>query len=247
MQKFYTVIGLDFETGGLDPTRHGSTQVALEAIRLDTLETIDRYSAYIAPYDKQETGQKRKILKPRWELQLDFGSGERMEYEEKALSCSGITVEMLNRRGKNYLEVAKNIIDFAVRYTFSPRLKPVLSGQNILFDIGFLQQLMNYAGMVKEFEKTFSGCYDFYGNFQPHSIDTLQLARLAFAGDETFTSCKLEMIAAHLGISLENAHDAGADIEATIEILRQLSFRMRSRACGVETARRERQRDYFKI
>ena len=49
----------------------------------------------------------------------------------------------------------------------------MLVGQNIAFDIGFLQQLMNYAGLAAEFEKTFSGTKDYYGNFQPHYIDTL--------------------------------------------------------------------------
>ena len=32
---------------------------------------------------------------------------------------------------------------------------------------------MNYAGLVAEFEKTFAGTKDYYGNFQPHYIDTL--------------------------------------------------------------------------
>lgn len=55
-KKIYTGVGLDFETGGLDPVRCACTQIALEAIRLDTLEVFDCYTAYIAPYCKQELG-----------------------------------------------------------------------------------------------------------------------------------------------------------------------------------------------
>ena len=51
---------------------------------------------------------------------------------------------------------------------------------------------MNYAGLAAEFEKTFSGTKDYYGNFQPHYIDTLVMGRLAFAADPEVTSYKLD-------------------------------------------------------
>jgi DNA polymerase III epsilon subunit-like protein len=250
-ERIFTVIGLDFETGGLDCTRHGCTQIALQAIRLDTMETVDRYVTYIAPYNRQETaGQgKRKVLKPKWELQLDF-LNEPMEYEPKALAYSGITMEMLQSKGIDIKEAAGNIIAFARRNTLaqSPQCKPVLAGHNAGFDTGFLQQLISYASLTGEFERTFAGTKDFYGNFQPAYIDTIQLARLAFAGDNSVSSYKLELIAAKLGIDLDDAHDAGADIAATLDVLKLLSFRTRSGQSGDEAViKRERTRDYFKI
>jgi DNA polymerase III epsilon subunit-like protein len=247
-----TAIGLDFETGGLDCSKHACTQIALQAIRLDTFETIDRYVAYIAPYNKLDgIGQaKRKVLRPRRELQLNFHC-ELMEYEQKALNYSGITMELLRNKGVNIHEIARTVIDFASRNTLTPgfRAKPVLIGQNITFDIGFLQQLMNYTGFTKEFEKTFAGDCDFYGNFQPHYIDTIDLARLAFAGDTSVTSYKLELIAEKLGIELDDAHDADADVTATLNIVRVLANRLRNREQVDEAviSRKEKTRTYFKI
>lgn len=81
--KIYTAIGLDFETGGLDCTRCACTQIALQAIRLDTFETFDRYVKYIAPYHKQEMGAvRRKVLRTKHELAQP---AERMDYEQAAL------------------------------------------------------------------------------------------------------------------------------------------------------------------
>jgi DNA polymerase III epsilon subunit-like protein len=247
-QRIFTAIGLDFETGGLDCTRHACTQIALQAVRLDTMETLERYVRYIKPYYKQETaGQgKRKVLKPKWELELEFYR-ERMEYDPKALSYSGITVEMLQSLGRDLKEVAQDIIRFAERNTFSSRCRPVLAGQNSPFDIGFLQQLMNYAGLVREFEKAFAGSCDFYGNFQPCYIDTIPLARLALAGDASVTSYKLELIADRLGIDLENAHDAEADITATLDIVKLLSSRMRNMQGDEAVIKQGTAGNYFKI
>ena len=120
-------------------------------------------------------------------------------------------------------------IAFAKRATLSKgnQCKPVLVGQNIAFDIGFLQQLVNYAGLAAEFEKTFSGSRDYYGNFQPHYIDTLALGRLAFAADPEVTSYKLELVASRLGVELDDAHDAAADVTATLDILGVYTSRLR--------------------
>lgn len=147
--RIYTAIGLDFETGGLDPVRCACTQIALEAIRLDTLEVFDRYAAYIAQYCKQELGAaRRKVLRSKHELAQPT---ERMDYEPRALEYSGITMERLEAQGVDLKEVAGAVLRFAERATLSKgtQCKPVLIGQNITFDIGFLTQLMSYAGLTK--------------------------------------------------------------------------------------------------
>ena len=228
--------------------RCACTQIALEAIRLDTLEVFDRYAAYIAQYCKQELGAaRRKVLRSKHELAQPT---ERMDYEPRALEYSGITMERLEAQGVDLKEVAGAVHRFAERATLSKgtQCKPVLIGQNITFDIGFLTQLMSYAGLTKEYEKTFAGKTDFYGNFQPLYLDTILLARLALAADTGVTSYKLELVAERLGIELDDAHDAGADVAATLEIVRVCAARMRnSEGAVTETAPKEKTRNHFLI
>ncbi|MDR1718082.1 MAG: 3'-5' exonuclease [Prevotella sp.] len=250
--KIYTGIGLDFETGGLDCTKNACTQIALQAVRFDTWEVTDRYMKYISPYTKQDIGglAKRKVLKNKYEKEKEK-EGEMMEYEKVALDYSGITMEMLINMGVDMKEVARDIIEFAKRNTLSKgaQCKPVLIGQNIIFDIGFLQQLMNYAGLVKEFEKVFAGKVDFYGNFQPHYIDTIDLARLTLANDPAINSYKLELIAERMDLELDDAHDADADVTATLNIVRVCSGRMRNSEGSGNSGvmKREKTRNHFKI
>lgn len=247
-KKIYTGVGLDFETGGLDPVRCACTQIALEAIRLDTLEVFDRYNCYIAPYCKQELGAaRRKVLRTKHE---QAQPSERMDYEPRALEYSGITMERLEAQGIDLKEVAGAVIHFAEGATLSKgvQCKPVLIGQNIAFDIGFLTQLMSYAGLTKEYEKTFAGKTDFYGNFQPLYMDTILLARLALGADPEVTSYKLELVAERLGIELDDAHDAGADVTATLDIVRVCATRMRnSEGPTPNGAQKEKTRNHFLI
>lgn len=220
-QKIYVGIGLDFETGGLDCRECACTQIALQAVRFDTWQVFDRYQAYIAPYGKQDAGlPRRKVLRTRHE-QAKEPEYVPMKYEQTALDYSA---------SKGY------------------QCKPVLVGQNIAFDIGFLQQLMNYAGLAAEFEKTFSGTKDYYGNFQPHYIDTLVMGRLAFAADPEVTSYKLELVASKLGVELDDAHDAAADVTATLDILGVYTSRLRqTEGAAIATQKKEKTRKYFKI
>lgn len=226
-QKIYVGIGLDFETGGLDCRECACTQIALQAVRFDTWQVFDRYQAYIAPYGKQDAGlPRRKVLRTRHE-QAKGQEYVPMKYEQAALDYSAITMEMLRTQGMDMKKVA---------------------GEVIAFDIGFLQQLVNYAGLAAEFEKTFSGSRDYYGNFQPHYIDTLALGRLAFAADPEVTSYKLELVASRLGVELDDAHDAAADVTATLDILGVYTSRLRQTE-GTATAmqKKEKTRKYFKI
>ena len=173
-----------------------------------------------------------------------------MLYEKKALDYSAITMDMLRQQGVDLLKVASEIIAFAKRNTMSngKQCKPFLIGQNIQFDIGFLQQMMNYAGLMTEFEKTFAGTKDYYGNFQPHYIDTILIGRLAFAADKEVTSYKLEIIASQLGVELDDAHDAAADVTATLDVLGAYTARLRNNDVATMTAQpRDKTRKHFKI
>lgn len=250
-QGTYTAIVLDFETGGLDCTRCACTQIAMQAVRLDTFEVLGRYVNYIAPYDKQPLGgvPKRKILKTRREVEQE-NTAEPMDYEPVALNYTGISMELLRSRGVALKQVAAEVIDFVRRHTLSkgPRYKPVLIGQNIPFDIGFLQQMMAYAGLQKEFAQAFAGTTDFYGNFQPHYLDSIALARLCLAAEPDITSYKLELVAERLGIELDDAHDADADVTATRQIVVQCGRRLRqNEGADIAQQRIPKTRDHFKI
>lgn len=250
-QGIYTAVVLDFETGGLDCTRCACTQIAMQAVRLDTFEVLGRYVNYIAPYDKQPLGgvPKRKVLKTRREVEQE-NTAEPMDYEPVALNYTGITMELLRSRGVALEQVAAEVIDFVRRHTLSkgPRYKPVLIGQNIPFDVGFLQQMMAYAGLQKEFAQVFAGTTDFHGNFQPHYLDTLDLARLCLAADPEVTSYKLELVAERLGIELDDAHDADADVTATRQIVVQCGRRLQqNEGADVAQQRIPKTRDHFKI
>ena len=247
--KVYVGIGLDFETGGLDPQTCACTQIAVQAVRLDTWQVIDQYQAYIYPYTKKFDGLNvKKVLKTRRELEKEENTP--MLYEDKALDYSAITMDMLRKQGVNIKQVAAEIIAFAKRNTVSvgKQCKPFLIGQNIQFDIGFLQQMMNYAGLMEEFEKTFAGTKDYYGHFQPHYIDTILIGRLAFAADKEVTSYKLEIVASQLGVDLDDAHDAAADVTATLDVLGVYTSRLRNNeGATMPTQQRDKTRKHFKI
>lgn len=250
-QGIHTAVVLDFETGGLDCTCCACTQIAMQAVRLDTFEVLGRYVNYIAPYDKQPLGgaPRRKVLKTRREVEQETAAVS-MGYEAAALNYTDITMELLRSRGVMLKRVAAEVIDFVRRHTLSkgPRYKPILIGQNIPFDAGFLQQMMAYAGLLKEFAQVFAGTTDFYGNFQPHYLDTIDLARLCLAADPEVISYKLELVTERLGIELDDAHDADADVTATREVAALCSRRLRQNE-GTDNVRQRapKTRDHFKI
>ena len=245
----------DFETGGTDCQKSAATQLSLHAVRLDTFEVMDKYNAYIYPYNKKsDIGKpKRKILKNKYDVDVEE---ELMEYSQVALDISGVTMDLLYQQGKPLEVVCNEVCDFIERNTFPvvPSNKPFMVGQNPLFDKGFMQQIMLYTGVWSRFIKLVRGAKDFWGNFQPAQLDTIMLSQLTFDDDKSITTWKLEAMAERLGIDLDDAHDADADVTATREIVRVLTARMRSQSVGggaevggLTAEKREKLRDHFKI
>ena len=108
---------------------------------------------------------------------------------------------------------------------------------------------MAYGGKLKEFAKVFAGITDFWGNFQPHYVDTIDLGKLTFAGDPEVTSYKLELLAERLGIELDDAHDADADVTATLNVAIVCSNRLRNSdgsSTGAGLQKKEKSRTHFK-
>jgi len=245
------VFTMDFETGGLDCQKCACTQIAIHAIRIDTFEVIDRLVLYFYPYKKQDKGvPKKKVLKSKYEEE----DAPLLEYNEGAEKATGITMAMLEEKGTDIEEVAEKILDFISTNAALVKKKaerPFFIGQNIIFDIGFMQQVMAYTNNEKKFSSLVRGEKDFYGNFQPLYIDTIVLGQLALGNKSDINSWSLELLANRMGIENDDAHDADADVEATTGIARECAIRMRSSGgnedSGIAEQKKEKSRDHFKI
>lgn len=244
---------LDFETGGLDCQTSACTQIALHATRLDTFERIGTYVKYIYPYNQKDikgVTEKRKILKSKH----DTPESKPMEYGDKALEYSAITMEMLYASGVDIDVVAQEVVQFIADNTpkVGKNMKPFLIGQNVEFDKGFFMQMMEYAGLVKEVSKYLRGHKDFYGHWQPDVVDTIILGQLALCATPNVNSYKLEIMCERLGVELDDAHDADADVSATTNVVAVLTQRMRSvggtaEGDGLMMSKTEKSRKHFKI
>ena len=85
-------------------------------------------------------------------------------------------------------------------------------------------------------------------HFQPHYIDTILIGRQAFAADKEITSYKLEIVASQLGVDLDDAHDAAADVTATLDVLGVYTSRLRNNeGATMTTGQRDKTRKHFKI
>lgn len=243
---------LDFETGGLKCQTSACTQIAVHATRLDTFERVGTFVRYIYPYKKKEiagVNKKRKVLKSKYEVE----DTELMDYEDKALEYSAITMDILYEKGEDIIKVANDLIQFfADTNPNSPRnMKPFLIGQHVDFDKGFLLQMMEYAGLIKEMAKYIRGEEDFYGHWQPLVLDTITLGQLALCHLDNINSYKLELMCENLGIELDDAHDADADVSATTNVVAVLTQRMRNTDGGaagtLAMSKTEKTRKHFKI
>ena len=69
------------------------------------------------------------------------------------------------------------------------------------------------------------------------------------AGDEKeITSYKLEIVASQLGVDLDDAHDAAADVTATLDVLGVYTSRLRNNeGATMPTQQRDKTRKHFKI
>jgi DNA polymerase III epsilon subunit-like protein len=244
---------LDFETGGLDCQTCACTQISIHATRLDTFEKLGSYTNYIYPYDQKPiegVGKKRKVLKSKY----DEPETKHMAYEIRALTYSAITMDMLETKGLPIEQVAKEVLQFIIDMTpkCGKNMKPFLIGQNIGFDEGFFCQLMEYGGLMDEVKKYLRGQVDFYGHWHPLCLDTITIGQLALCHLPNVNSYKLEIMCENLGIELDDAHDADADVSATTNVAAVLTQRMRNVGGdfdgeSLEMSKAEKSRKHFKI
>lgn len=222
-------IVLDFETGGRDCQKAACTQLSMHMVKLGTMETVSKFVKYFYPYNKKEVKAlgKKRVLKSKYDEEEKVP----MLYEEDALVYSDISMDLLESKG----EPIQDVVDAALQWIEdnTPEgtgkiSKPFMIGQNIDFDKGFFCQMLEYTDNVNRAKGLMRGHVDFYGHWQPDTLDTLLLGQVALCNNPDVTSYKLELLCENLGIELDDAHDADADVTATQNVMAVLAGRMRS-------------------
>lgn len=253
--KIVTAFVIDFETGCGECQVSGATQLSAHAVRLDTFEVIGTFNHYIKPY-KRKWFPNINVKKIRFKYDIEAEKNKDMEYDwNKMETYTGITQELLETEGEELEDVAQAFIDFikANTYDVAKNYYPILVGQNILFDEGFLTQMLLFTDKWEEFTKLVRGAYDFWGNFQPYFIDTILLSQLASCHKTDINSWSLGNLCEYYNIDLVDAHNADADVEGTEEILKYHTRRMRNDGnmtedeSGIIEQKKTKKREHFKI
>lgn len=106
--------------------------------------------------------------------------------------------------------------------------------------------------MINEVKKHLRGHEDFYGHWHPLYLDTITIGQLALCHQPNMNSYKLEIMCESLGVELDDAHDADADVSATTNVAMVLTKRMRSLGGDdddntLAVSKAEKSRKHFKI
>lgn len=191
------IVFFDLETGGLDPLRHPIIQIALVAV----------------------DGAWREI--EALELKIHF---DRATCEASALEVNRWDPEVWKREAVSSPSALAAVTSFfrrhatvtkTARASGRPFLVARVAGHNAeRFDCPFL---------VEWFKQARQFCPA--AAFEP--LDTVSLARWASLGrQDAPKDHKLGTVAAWLGVGLTDAHDALADIRATVEVAKVLCGRL---------------------
>ena len=193
----------DFETGGFKAKKNLALEFAGIWVESTDFKEIARYESLILPYSDDLT------------------------IDPKALEANGIKLEDIAELGLDVIEVVKKIIEFTELSNKGKMRgkKTILIGQNIPFDIQFLQQIFKHC--KQDLSKYFEGADDFYGNFQPYYMDTSHLGRLKYATDELKTAFSLGNLCSYEQVDIIEAHRAMNDVEATKELFIKYALQLR--------------------
>lgn len=211
MNKIAPLIIFDFETGGLDCTKNPVTEFAGISLNLDTLEQIDSFECLFTYYDAE------------------------LNYDDDALKISGISHELISG-GLELKDAISGITNFFEKSKIHGNGKgflPILVGHNVQFDIGFLQQIFNKSN--KKLDKFIQGNNDYYGNFQPKSIDTMDLSKMSWGNNSEIPNYKLITCIENAGLELNDAHRAMNDVRGTVELIRNFIQKLRSNGQDIES------------
>lgn len=202
---------MDFETGGFDFKKHSAMEFAGIWIDSSDFREICRYESIIKPYDENH------VVDP------------------KAFAIHGITPEE-SAAGEELSVVVQKIFELTelANEGKSRGGKTILVGQNIDFDIAFLQDI--FKRTKREMSKIFAGSKDFFGNFQPARFDTLHLGLAKYANIEDETGFSLSDLCLKEGVDIVDAHRAMNDVEPTKELFIKFLMNLRNNSSteGVE-------------
>jgi DNA polymerase III epsilon subunit-like protein len=213
VHKVTPYIIMDFETGGLLMNKCGLTEIAMISIKGDTLEKINEYETLIAPHQIQTPVD----VKVDGKIKYKVGDWINAEYHQGAIDVTGLTVERLKAEGKDIEQVVEEVQAFlkeANVYKSTTGYKPVLVAHNAQFEVKCLQ---NLAYGRFDLSKYFHGQEDFFGNFAPHYIDTLDLAKLIWAPNTRQTAYKLGDVLDRAGIPIFDGHRAMNDVRPSTQ------------------------------
>jgi DNA polymerase-3 subunit alpha len=127
--------------------------------------------------------------------------------EQGAIDVHGITIEKM----RTFQSQAK-LLDNFIKYLKTFNVKFTISGYNSSFDHRFIGAMFQKHGRNSDYRELFS-----------NNIHDVMIRAKALKSAKKITSAKLTSVAEYLGVDLTNAHDALADIEATIEVDRKLA------------------------
>jgi DNA polymerase III epsilon subunit-like protein len=151
-------IVLDFETSGFDKSNKMSnshlcaiTQVAMVLIDGKSFQELERYQAYILPYDSKH------------------------EYQEGAEKVTGINKQFLYDKGVVLKDAIEDISSLVKKHN-DGMWKTIVVGQNIIFDIDFLVYAYRWAKV--DMSKVFY-CQLIDGVHKPKYIDVMDMAKLS--------------------------------------------------------------------
>lgn len=186
------LVFIDLETGGLNPLVHPITQIAAVAVDRD-LEPIEEFEAKLT-FDKATA-------------------------DPQALALSSYNEDVWNKQARSPFEIISRLSAFLKRFCDvsmvskkgSSYTVAQLAGYNAdSFDGPFLQNL-----------------YKQQNAFLPTAfrvLDVLQRVRWHFYESPNVPPAdfKLTTVCSYLGIELDGAHDALADVRATVKVYKKL-------------------------
>jgi DNA polymerase III epsilon subunit-like protein len=172
---------MDTETGGFNAEKHSLLTIAL------------------AVYDSENV-----IDIKEWKI-------KHKDYLITADSLTHNKIDIIEHHkvAKEKEVVVKEIIEF-IKINFSEE-RPALGGQNIKFDIGFV-------------DKLFKDCKEYWNKYVSHrTIDTCEITRFMFySGKITEDVAALDKAIKYFDIEVDGRHTSSGDILATIKLFEKL-------------------------
>lgn len=199
----------DLETGGLITKEDGIppiTEIAICVVNGEDLSDLAEYSVLVKPYT------------------------DLSKYTKQALEVSNITIDMLEKEGKDSFQVIKELTTFIKKY--SNKKKSILVGHNIdLFDLPILDKFF------KDHNEDLSKYIEYKS-----TIDTMWWARFYKPSMSKFN---LGVCLEELSIDLQQAHRALNDTRGTKSMFIKFMSNLRGLSSSEEIIKKKRVRFQF--